>query len=236
MRVNVYAEEMTDRIEIISKTIDGCEFTGLRFYLELPVTMLGTHGEALQHRGPFIHRPGDDDSSAVTFWGKRDLRKVLWRALVELDLHYDGEIGRPSFEIAQSGIPSPRDPIRGLPISRPEIVCLCGSTRFYRQFQEANYRLTMEGKVVLTVGFYSHAQEQAHGEQIGVTPEAKARLDDLHLRKIDLADRIFVLNVGGYIGESTGREIAYAFHHRKPITFLQPDEGRAYMEAMGDHE
>jgi hypothetical protein len=104
MRVNVYAEEMTDRIEVISKTIDGHEFTGLRIYLELPVTVGGPegehrsdegpqvyppiNGEAAQVSGPFIHRPGDDDSSAVTFWGKRDLREVLRKALGLLDDYY----------------------------------------------------------------------------------------------------------------------------------------------------
>lgn len=83
MRVNVYAEEMTNRVEIISKVIDGREFTGLRFYLELPATVNGK-----QYQGPFMHRPGDDDSGAVTFWGKRDLRKVLRKALGLLDRHY----------------------------------------------------------------------------------------------------------------------------------------------------
>jgi len=83
MRVNVYAEEMTDHVEIISKDIDGSVFTGLRFYLHLPVSVGGDHV-----RGPFIHRPGDDDSSAVTFWGKRDLRAVLTKALAALDKHY----------------------------------------------------------------------------------------------------------------------------------------------------
>jgi hypothetical protein len=83
MRVNVYAEEMTDRIEIIGKEIDGHTFTGLRFYLELPATVNG-----VQHRAPFVHRPGDDDSSAVTFWGKRDLRLLLVQALSMLDRHY----------------------------------------------------------------------------------------------------------------------------------------------------
>lgn len=83
MRVNIYAEEMTDRIEVIAKHIDGREFTGLRFYLELPATVDGK-----QYRGPFMHQPGDDDSSAVTFWGKRDLRSVLRKALDLLDAHY----------------------------------------------------------------------------------------------------------------------------------------------------
>lgn len=104
MRVNVYAEEMTDRVEIIAKEIDGHSFTGLRLYLELPVTVgsdVGTHrsvegpilesprgGAAAQVAGPFMHRPGDDDSAAVTFWGKRDLRVVLRMMLAKLDEHY----------------------------------------------------------------------------------------------------------------------------------------------------
>ena len=82
MRVNIYAEEMTDKVEFVEKTIDGQKFTGVRFYLELPVTV----GDR-EYRGPFIHRPGDDDSSAVTFWGKRDLRTELKKALRLLDEH-----------------------------------------------------------------------------------------------------------------------------------------------------
>jgi hypothetical protein len=87
MRVNVYAEEMTDRVEIISKEIDGRRFTGLRLYLELPATEV-RDGEVRQVQGPFMHHPGDDDSAAVTFWGKRDLRVVLRKMLAELDAHY----------------------------------------------------------------------------------------------------------------------------------------------------
>lgn len=103
MRVNIYAEEMTERVEIISKEIDGHNFTGLRLYLELPVSLPGRSGEGkteacspvppqfdgLNVRGPFMHRPGDDDSAAVTFWGKRDLRVVLRKMLAMLDEHYD---------------------------------------------------------------------------------------------------------------------------------------------------
>lgn len=88
MRINIYAEEMTDRLEIITKTIDGHDFTALRFYLELPVTMKDATG-TVQVKGPFVHRPGDDDSSAVTFWGKHDLRNVLRKALAMLDSHYE---------------------------------------------------------------------------------------------------------------------------------------------------
>ena len=75
---------MTDRVEIISKEIDGQQFTGLRLYLELPATVNGE-----QYQGPFMHRPGDDDSAAVTFWGKRDLRTVLRKMLAQLDEHYE---------------------------------------------------------------------------------------------------------------------------------------------------
>lgn len=84
MRVNVYAEEMTERVEIISKSIEGNVYTGLRLYLELPVTHKGE-----QIKGPFMHHPGDDDSSAITFWGKQDLRVVLRKMLAELDEHYE---------------------------------------------------------------------------------------------------------------------------------------------------
>jgi hypothetical protein len=83
MRVNVYAEELTNRIQTVSKTIEGSTFTGLRLYLELPVTV----GDK-QVQGPFIHHEGDDDSSAVTFWGKQDLRVVLKKALELLEEHY----------------------------------------------------------------------------------------------------------------------------------------------------
>lgn len=88
MRVNIYAEEITDRVEIITKRTEDGEFTGVRFFLELPISVPSSGGHHVTHRGPFIHRPGDDDSSAVTFWGKRDLRKVLEKALNLLDKHH----------------------------------------------------------------------------------------------------------------------------------------------------
>ena len=103
---------------------------------------------------------------------------------------------------------------------RPKIVCLCGSTRFKEAFDRANYELTMEGSIVLSVGFFVHRSD-AHGENVGCTLEQKVALDELHKRKIDLADEVFVLNVGGYIGDSTRSEIAYAEAHGKPVRYLE---------------
>lgn len=92
MRVNIYAEELTDRVEIIEKEIEGHKYTAVRFYMELPVTRTETYVEygvnkssTRQISGPFIHRPGDDDSAAVTFWGKRDLKKLLQKAIQKLE-------------------------------------------------------------------------------------------------------------------------------------------------------
>jgi hypothetical protein len=106
--------------------------------------------------------------------------------------------------------------------SRPVIVCLCGSTRFYKEFQRANYEETMAGRIVLSVGFYMHASEDAHGERWGCTPEQKITLDELHFRKIELADEVLVINVGGYVGESTRNEIDHARSLGKPIRWLEP--------------
>lgn len=107
---------------------------------------------------------------------------------------------------------------------RPTVVCLCGSTRFYEAFQQANFAETMAGCIVLSVGFYPHSATQAHGEGVGITPAQKVALDELHKRKIDLADEILVLNVGGYVGDSTRSEIAYAITHRKRVRWLEPPD------------
>lgn len=86
-------------------------------------------------------------------------------------------------------------------MNRPSIVCLFGSTRFEKTFQRENYLKTMAGKIVLSVGFYKSY------ENMSCTPEQKITLDELHKRKIDLADEVFILNVNGYIGESTRSEL-----------------------------
>ncbi len=107
-------------------------------------------------------------------------------------------------------------------MSRPTIVTLCGSTRFYEAFQRANYEETMAGKIVLSVGFYPHSQEKAHSEDEGCTPEQKVALDILHKKKIDLSDEVLILNVDGYIGNSTRGELDHAFITSKKIRFLEP--------------
>ena len=95
---------------------------------------------------------------------------------------------------------------------RPEIVCICGSTRFVDEMRAANRYLTFAGVIVVAPG---EADEP-------VTDERKTALDALHLRKIDLADWVLVVNPGGYVGESTSREIAYARATGKPISFTDP--------------
>lgn len=89
MRVNIYAEEMTNRIEIIEKEIDGNKFEACRFYLYLPVTTgYDQSGYPINQEGPFIHREGDDDSAAVTFWSRGKLREILQQAIDKLDEHH----------------------------------------------------------------------------------------------------------------------------------------------------
>ena len=103
-----------------------------------------------------------------------------------------------------------------MPVERPPIVVLCGSTRFSEAWAKARYDLTLAGEIVLTIGCDTHSDEG-----LNITEEQKVALDDLHKRKIDLADRVLVLNVGGYIGDSTRSEIEYAQRLKKPIDYLE---------------
>ena len=102
---------------------------------------------------------------------------------------------------------------------RPVIVCLCGSIRFSDTFREANLRETMAGKMVLTVGC-----DFKSDNSLNLPPEDKERLDALHLKKIALADEVLILNVNGYIGESTARELRHAVELGKRVRFLEPDK------------
>lgn len=104
-----------------------------------------------------------------------------------------------------------------------KVITLCGSTRFKDQFIEAQKRLTLEGNIVISVGLFGHSGDQEVWENMdeGTMTKTKKMLDDMHKRKIDMADGIYVINVGGYIGESTRSEIAYARASGKTIEFLE---------------
>jgi hypothetical protein len=103
---------------------------------------------------------------------------------------------------------------------KPIIVCLCGSTKFRNEYEAAADRETLTGRIVLTVGSFSRDHNA----------DTKTRLDELHLRKIDLADEVLILNVRGYIGESTHRELAYAFALGKKMRFLDENAGEEYIQ------
>lgn len=96
---------------------------------------------------------------------------------------------------------------------RPEIVCLCGSLRFAREMREAHLEMSLAGAIVVAPADID----------VVLTDEQKAALGTLHLRRIDLADRVLIVNPGGYLGESTRREIAYARAAGKPVSFMHPE-------------
>ena len=108
-------------------------------------------------------------------------------------------------------------------VGKYKVVTLCGSTRFKEQFMEAQKRLTLEGNIVISVGLFGHAgdQEVWDGMDEGTLSKTKEMLDDMHKRKIDMADEIYVINVGGYIGDSTRSEIQYAEAHGKAVRYYQ---------------
>lgn len=99
------------------------------------------------------------------------------------------------------------------------VITLCGSTRFKEQFLEVQKRLTLEGNIVISVGLFGHS-----GDNEVWTEGTKEMLDEMHKRKIDMADGIYVINVNGYIGSSTRSEIEYARKKGKQVLFLEPDK------------
>ena len=101
-------------------------------------------------------------------------------------------------------------------VGKYKVITLCGSTKFKEQYLEAQKRLTLEGNIVISVGLFGHS-----GDNEVWAEGTKAMLDDMHLRKIDMADEIFVINVGGYVGESTRSEIEYARQNGKAVRYLE---------------
>ena len=101
-------------------------------------------------------------------------------------------------------------------VGKYKVITLCGSTRFKDQFMEAQKRLKLEGNIVISVGLFGHS-----GDEEVWKPGTKEMLDDMNRAKIDMADEIFVINVGRYIGESTRSEIEYALANEKPVRYLE---------------
>lgn len=110
--------------------------------------------------------------------------------------------------------------------SKYPVITLCGSTRFKKEFIEAQKRLTLEGNIVLSVGLFGHSGDEEVWEDMdeGTITKTKIMLDDMHKRKIDMSDEIYVINVGGYIGDSTKSEIEYAKKNGKRVRYLEANE------------
>ena len=107
-----------------------------------------------------------------------------------------------------------------------KVITLCGSTRFKNQFLETQKRLTLAGNIVISGGLFGHS-----GDNEVWTEGTKKMLDDMHKRKIDMADEVFVINVDGYIGDSTASEMAYATKTGKIIRFY--NNPNAYIDEVG---
>lgn len=108
-------------------------------------------------------------------------------------------------------------------IGNYKVITLCGSTRFKDEFMKAEKELTLQGNIILSVEVFGHAGDNEIWEDMGegTLTRTKKMLDDMHKRKIDMSDEIFVINVGGYIGESTRSEIEYAKEHGKVVRYLE---------------
>lgn len=108
-------------------------------------------------------------------------------------------------------------------IGNYKIVTLCGSTKFKKEFLEVQKKLTLLGYIVISVGLFGHSGDNEVWENMdeGTLTKTKSMLDDMHKRKIDLSDMIYVINVGGYIGESTRSEIEYAISTGKEVRYLE---------------
>lgn len=106
---------------------------------------------------------------------------------------------------------------------RPTVVCLCGSTRFWEAFRDVGLDLTMAGIIVLSIGIAAPDSMVLANPESVQGKDQKTMLDGLHKRKIDIADEILVLNVDGYIGDSTRGEIAHAEKRGKPVKWLFPN-------------
>ena len=111
-------------------------------------------------------------------------------------------------------------------VEKYPVITLCGSTRFKDEFMQVQKQLTLQGKIVISVGLFGHSGDEEVWENMdeGTLTKTKEMLDDMHKRKIDMADGIYVINKGGYIGDSTRSEIEYALQHGKSVEYLEAIE------------
>ena len=112
-------------------------------------------------------------------------------------------------------------------MARPQVVALVGSTRFKQVFEEVNRVFTLDGLIVLGPGVFPHAGDEISDAQ-------KAALDELHFHKVAMADWVFVVDPGGYVGKSTRREIVFAESLYKPVRYLEPvAQPRSWLPVAG---
>ena len=111
-------------------------------------------------------------------------------------------------------------------MNKYKVITLCGSTKFKDEFLAQQKRLTLEGNIVISVGLFGHADGDY---KTVITDEIKEMLDDIHKRKIDMSDAIFVIDVDGYIGSSTRSEIEYAKSTGKEVMYLSEYLANNYM-------
>ncbi len=100
-------------------------------------------------------------------------------------------------------------------LKKYNIITLCGSINFRDEFLKVQEKLVLEGNIVFTPNFFDNIKKEE------ISLETKEMLDKMHKQKIDMSDEIYVINQGGYIGESTKLEIEYAKSKGKKVTYLE---------------
>lgn len=160
----------------------------------------------------------EDDAETPAYWQVRAALTSTHSALALVAVSRPGEHGEVAAMARRTLIEA--DAILAQEPERPRIVCLCGSTRFGDAFARASLERTLAGEIVLSIGCNMRDDEVFAGKDQAELARIKGELDDLHKRKIDLADYVLVVSDGsGYFGDSTASEIEYAVQHRKPVTF-----------------
>lgn len=144
----------------------------------------------------------------------------------EMDAEIELDFGKPKFN--ENGSVEMSVEVKSFEIDRirvkeePEevpykVICLCGSTKYKKEFLSVTEQLTLDGNIVISVGVFGHA------DGIELSESQKEELDKIHFSKIDMSDEIRVINVNGYIGTSTQREISYAKANNKKVTYYEEE-------------